>query len=351
MNKNYKFLILAISFLLLVSACNRGQGQPTSAPRNPFIGGTEGVVFDFERDAPPPEVTDSQTFPFNVILRLENKGEFEVPLGQIKVRLVGINPADFSQGVSLDARSIGGGEGFYGQTLDQDRNFASMKRTPEGDVIKGDLGFITFPQGGIKFNARNLPGNTEFTLKAEVCYKYQSKAISRLCILQNLIDRKPNALCNPNENKPVYTSASPVQVANFRQNVVGQNSVVFSFDIVHSGSGTIYKDTRGLGDTGQIGPGICQRDNPSSRRASIDKVYVRIKTNIGGSGFQPGNCNLEEAAGGNGFARLIDGRRTVTCNLDVTGQHTTDFESIVEIQLDYNYDITKSAKLLVKNLI
>lgn len=356
MDKKYLFLICAISLLLLISACSRGLSQPTSAPRNPYIGGTKGIIFDFEKDAPPPEVTDGQNFPFKIILNVENKGEYAVKMEELRARLVGFNPGDFGT-TDIDigvGNYLRGGEiGGSGETLDQDLD--KVKRTPEGDVISGGISFLNFPARAQFFQPREFPGNTEFNIKAEVCYKYQTKAVGRLCILKNLIDKKPNAVCDPNGAKQAYSSASPIQVTNFRENVVGKDQIVFSFDVVHSGSGTVYRDRRSAGDVGEIGPGICPRDNPSTRRAALDKVYVDVNPNIGGfvqSRFGLEGCNLEGPTNtGSGFIRLIGNKRTVTCTLNVPEQQrSTDYESIVEITLDFNYDESKSTKLLVKHL-
>lgn len=363
MRKHNRLLVLILFLVLALYGCTRGQSQPSGAPTDAFIGGTDGIVFEFEKDAPPPEVTDGAAFPFKVILRFENKGEFKISntqsagageeAGKLSVKLVGFNPLDFNQPLTstgaqgqiptgpkpmtdTDITSISGG---LFPTLDLE----PRKRTPEGEVIDGGISFVTFPPSGGSFNAVQFPGNTEFNFKAEVCYKYQTRAVTKLCILKTLIDQKPNVLCNPNEGKPTYNSGSPVQVANFRQNVVGQDEIVFSFDIVHSGSGTIYKDRGADAQAGE-----CPRDDPTKRRASLDKLYLQITTNLvrGGVVDVTRQCGVET----DGAVRLIDGSRTVTCRLNLQGQHQTDFESLVNIKLDFNYDDSKTIKVLVKHL-
>lgn len=338
-------LILFLILVLTLYGCGRGQSQPTGAPTDAFIGGTEGVAFEFERDAPPPEVTDGGAFPFKAILKLENKGEYKVIGGasssELNVRIVGFNPADFNQALtSIGARSpLSTAEiSTISRGVALSQSLEPKRRTPEGEVIDGGIAFMDFPPSGGSFNAIEFPGNTEFNFRAEVCYKYQTKAVAKLCILQNLIDIKPNALCNPNEEKRVDSSGSPVQVSNFRQNVVGQDKIVFSFDVEHSGSGTIYRD-----QGADALAGVCPRDDAARRRASMDKIHVMLTNrNIDVTS----QCSVETDQ----FIRLIDGRRTVTCNLDLTGQHQTDYESLVNIQLDFNYDESKTAKVLVKHL-
>ncbi|MBI2661460.1 hypothetical protein HYX09_04330 [Candidatus Woesearchaeota archaeon] len=363
---------MGILLAVLVSACSNDLSQPTGAPTTSFIGGSQGIAIEFERDAPPPEVTDQGTFIFKSILKLENKGEYEVPATYLRARLSGFHPSDFSQAaaaiganVAWTSTEIAGTDG-RGVYLDNPYSkIEPRKRTPEGEVIDGGIAFITFPQAaGAYFNAVPFPGNTEFTFKAEVCYKYQTQAVSKLCILQNLIDKKPDPLCEPTESKPVSSSGSPVQVSNFRQAVVGSNTLIFSFDIDHSGSGTVYAEggssynlneagTRSYTDAADYPPGVCPRgDDPESsarRRTSLDKVLVTVDIQgITPRGF---TCNLE-SGGSRGFIRLIGGQRTVTCTIEMDqAQRLTDFESVAKILLDFNYDDSKSTRVLVKHLI
>src|SRR3989338_6679680 len=97
MNKRYGIIVLLSALVLVLSACNQSGAATGGAPRTPFIGGTSGILIDFERDSPPPEVTDDESFGFTAIVRLKNDGEFKVPKDNIKVNLVGFDPADFGQ--------------------------------------------------------------------------------------------------------------------------------------------------------------------------------------------------------------------------------------------------------------
>ena len=94
-NRNYYMPVVLISIILAISACARGGSTPVGAPTSPFIGGTSGLVINFEEDSPPPEVTD-QAFPFKAIVRLVNEGEDEVLRNDVKVQLKGFSPKDFN---------------------------------------------------------------------------------------------------------------------------------------------------------------------------------------------------------------------------------------------------------------
>ena len=85
MDRKYYALILLICAVLLVSACKRSGAAGGGAPKTPFIGGTSGVTINFEKDSPPPEVTDDESFALNVIVRLKNDGEFAVNRNSIRL--------------------------------------------------------------------------------------------------------------------------------------------------------------------------------------------------------------------------------------------------------------------------
>src|SRR3989344_18085 len=232
MDKRFMLIALSLSLLLLISACKQG-GTAAGAPTTPFLGGTSGLVIDFEEGNPPEEVTDKDSFPFNVIVKLRNDGEDDVEATEVRVSLTGINPADFQTEFGK-LKELPSGDKLLGK-----------KKDSEGNVIEGTTSSVTFPNQadatGSTFKYKEeLSGNQEFTFRADVCYLYQTKAVATICALKNLITVKENALCDPSENKPVYSSSAPVQVANFKQGVAGENKITFSFDIVHSGNGLVF---------------------------------------------------------------------------------------------------------------
>src|SRR3989338_11280565 len=97
MNKRYYVIALLICLVLLVSACKKSGAAAGAAPRTPFIGGTAGISMNFEKDSPPPEVTDDKSFAFNAIVSLKNEGEYAVDNNDMRVNLVGFDPSDFGK--------------------------------------------------------------------------------------------------------------------------------------------------------------------------------------------------------------------------------------------------------------
>lgn len=130
MNRKYLILALLIISVLVLSSCKQSGAAAGSAPRTPFIGGTAGVSMNFEKDSPPPEVTDDQSFAFNAIVSLKNEGEYAIDSNDMRVNLVGFDPSDFGK----DFESL--------RDAQPDDILDSKKRDAEGNIIEGTTTFV-----------------------------------------------------------------------------------------------------------------------------------------------------------------------------------------------------------------
>ena len=334
MSKRHYILPLFVFLVLFVSACGSKSGASTgSAPRTPFIGGTAGITINFEKDSPPPEVTDDDSFGFKSIVRLKNEGEHSVPRDAVKVNLLGFDPADFGKSFD-DLRDV----------LPDD-NLDSKRRDAEGNIVEGATTYAQFPRSGDDFIPKKFPGNTPFTFRADVCYNYQTQANTKLCILRDMINVRDDAICRATEGKVIYSSSAPVQVVNFRQSVVGKDKLSFTFDVVLSGNVDIFwsKDKRKpvTFDDG------CPR-NPTARRAVENNVGVTITEIPTDPLFSDLKCGGLDG-GSTGVVRIINGRRTITCTASLV-QDRLDLEKTVGILLEYNVLDNKETQVLVKHL-
>jgi hypothetical protein len=329
MNKRVIFFALITSLLVLISACSNRGGTDTftSAPNTPFLGGSAGLFIEFEEGSPPEEVTDGGTFDFNAVVTLRNDGEFNLQKEDVKVDLIGILPQDFTAvPEDLDDKHP-----------DDDLN--ARRRDSEGNLIEGTTTFVTLPNNNDFFTfAGDLKGNQEFTFRAEVCYSYQTLGIADLCVLKDLINVRDDVICDPSLSKTIHSSSAPVQVANYRQNVLGVDKVGFSFDIVQQGNGVIYKaQEAGVNDPN------CPR-GARDRRSKENRVLVTVDTGLA-------NVRCTGLDGGNkGHVQLVRGRRSVTCTQELDPGRQ-DFERPIEIKLEYNYLDNKDARVVVKHLV
>ncbi|MAH33067.1 hypothetical protein CL615_01620 [archaeon] len=320
-------VILVFSIFLITGCGGTGIDAPANAPTTPFLEGSRGVEIKFLEGAPPEEVTDSGTFDFQAIVSLRNEGEYDLKRDDIKIDLLGILASDF--GANPDELN----------DKRPDDDPMPRRRDAEGNIIEATEVFVTFPNEDQFFDyERSVTGNTVFLFRADVCYKYQTKALSQICVLSDLVNVDADTVCDPIETKTVFSSSSPLQVNSFRQTVAGQNKIQFSFDITHSGNGDVFKE----GDASSPAAD-CPRD-PRERRQKENRVKVTVD-----SGLPNLRC---VGLDGNtvGFVTMNQGRRTVTC-LQELDSDRQDFETNVDITLDFNYRDDVDEEVLVKHLV
>ena len=339
MRKKRDARLIAFSVILLffIAGCENGDDGGGGAPTTPFLGGTEGLEIKFLEGNPPGEVTDGGTFPFQVLVSLKNKGEFDLKKEQVKIDLIGFLPEDFGITSAEDKEKL------TGQNPEDDPS--PKQRDSEGNIIEPIDTFVTFPSASSSVEEFNfggsIPGNTVFIFRADVCYSYHTRVVSEICVLESMVDVADDAICDPSEEKDVFSSGSPIKVDSFRQSVAGRDRIQFSFDIVHSGSGSIFDATTDA---------YCPKST-SERRIKEDRITVNVATGLSAGSL---NCvgldKSETDASASGVIRLVRGKRTITCtqNLDVD---RSDFKKGVDITLDFNYLDKVDQEVLVKHLI
>ena len=151
-----------ITFLILAGCASENKSTVTKS--STFIGGSEGVTVEFLENAPPAEVFDNNTYPFDVSVKLENKGEYDVPREQIKVILSGIDRKEFNNPPA---------------SLNPDENLEKSRIDSNGKVVQGTVAYVNFPNLIYK---ENLPGNTPFIIRADLCYQYGTIAQAKICV-------------------------------------------------------------------------------------------------------------------------------------------------------------------------
>lgn len=303
-----KIMVVLIGLMILLVGCEGGETKVGGAKA--FIGGTDSIDFDFMEETPPVEVYDGGQQPFEVTLFLENKGEFDVAKDDITVKLSGFYPGDFSSPVI---------------EKNPDEALDKSYIDPDGEEQKGTISYINFP--GFNF-AGTLVGNNEYTIRADVCYGYGTRAQADLCILEDLTSRE-DEVCEVDETKSVDSSSAPVLVENFEEEVAGTRKIKFSFDVVHRGSGLVSK----LGSNCNTDLGV------------KDKVWVEIDSGISGL-----SCSgLDSGTSTTGYTTLYGGKRKVICMQDVTSVDG-NFEKKTNILLKYDYKEHKERKILVKHI-
>ncbi|MBW2989884.1 hypothetical protein KY358_06225 [Candidatus Woesearchaeota archaeon] len=304
-----KLLVFLVAGLFMLVGC---QQQAETTTSKAFIGGTNSIEFNFMEGSPPAEVYDGGSYPFEVTLNLENKGEYDVASGDITVDLVGFYPGDFG-----DPETV--------KNPDEDLDKAYIDS--EGNTIPGTVTYMTFSDFSF---LGTLSANNEYRIRANVCYIYGATAQADLCILDDLT-KTQDAVCRVNEKKAVACSSSPVQVENFEETIGGTDKIIFSFDVVHRGTGLVSE----------------QGTDCSEETIDKNKVWVEVDGGLDGL-----SCSgLSDGTETTGYTTLYGGKRKIRCTQDISAEalQGQDFEKKVYIDIIYDYKEHKETRLMVKH--
>lgn len=304
-----KKVILFLVIGLFLVGCEKKVDTTFSKP---FIGGTNAAAFNFIEGSPPAEVYDGGSYPFEVTLNVENKGEYDVPKEKISVELVGFYPPDFN---NPEIKK------------NPDEDLGKSYIDSEGNIIPGTITYVTFP--GFNF-MEELKANNEYRIRANLCYVYGTIAQADLCVLDDLTKTK-DEVCKVSEKKSVDCSSAPVKIENFEESIAGTDKITFSFEIVQRGSGLVSK----------------KETSCSDETIDKNKVWVEIDSGLGGL-----SCSgLSDGTGTMGYTTLYGGKRMIRCTQDISAQELQgkDFEKKVNIKAEYDYKEHKEVNVLVKH--
>lgn len=306
-------IISIIFILVMLTACTGGgkSGEKIDLGA-PFVGGTAGLSADFVDFRT--DVFDGGRDPFDLVVKLENKGEATVAPGRVRVKISGVNPAEFGK---LEENLI----------LSPTEELMSVRKDPQGNALPGSQSTVEFI--GLNHFSPIAGAQVSFPLRADVCYTYSTQAVSKLCVRANLLNPEAGGICEIGEDKQVVNSGAPVQVSAVKESARGKDKLSFTFDVSNAGTGNIFE--RGS---------FCDR----STRAKEGRVYVTVDTGMPGlqcTGLTTTGTKAE------GFTTLFDGKKTVTCTQTVTTK--TDYEQQIKIEVVYDYEEFKQTQITVKS--
>ncbi len=315
--KNIRLVFLLLILAFLTIAQEGCQSKEDSGPNkiDPYIGGIGGLSIQFADGAPPDEVFDNKQWTFDVEVKIENVGEFDVKKEDVTVYLSGLNPYDFGKTES----------DFIKNGITED--LVATYKDFEGNIIESPEVYVTFP--GLTYQ-HELTANKEFPVRADVCYTYGTEAAANGCVRQNVLSVDKDAVCQVNEEKTVYNSGAPIQVTKFTEQPSGSDKIRYLFTISHKGSGRVYL------------PGSrC----PRSDRSAENKIHFKIDSNVADL-----SCNgLIGGSGKEGDVLLNNGERVIQCVQQTSS--SLDYIDTITITLTYDYKQSIDKNLLVKKSI
>lgn len=304
-------------FVLLLAGCQGGlpfgKKQPQQQP-SAFVGGTQGLEIAFSQDQPPAAVLDHGQEEFFITLLMRDLGEYTIPAGGVIGSLSGVVQSAFSL-KSLDVKST---TEVFGVTKEQ------------STVIPGAEEMLEF--GSAKF-LTDLPADTRFTLKADVCYAYQTQAVTTVCLRKNVLQKEVGEVCQINNPSLQFeNSGAPMQVVDFKQSSVGTNKVRASFKVVNKGIGAVYE------------PGTF-----STKCVGMEGEKNRVKVTVTSPGGTYSAQCTQLGGGSVGVATLVNNQKDITCTISTSGLQDITFQDLLIVKLDYQYREAVTTSLTVVN--
>jgi hypothetical protein len=308
--KGGKFtLMLFLIAIAFISGCAQEDVETTQV-QTAFIGGTSGLVASFVPQSPPDEVFEGSGF--DIAVKVENIGEYDVPAGEAEVFLGGISSVAFG----LDKIS------------DVNTGDLTAAAKIQDTQIPGGVEHYEFESAG----APDFPGDQQFTVIAKMCYPYRTKAVSTACIRPDLFQQVTGTteLCTTSGPKQTASSGAPIAVTSVEQIPLQRQKLGFSIVIKNLGLGTPY-----------IGVEDCRE----LTFRDINKVQIS-KLSLP----SVGDIDPVEACSQNGDYTLVNNEATAFCTINIGEEVIGEFEDVLNVELDYSYTEQISRLFTVRNV-
>lgn len=308
------FVTLTILISLFLASCNN-TAQTTTGP---FVGGTEGLKMTYSVGAPPDMIFDNKGYPFAVMLELQNVGEYDILEGEGMVRLIGLLPDHF-----------GYNDDFYKEVPAIPGN----KKNFDGNVLPGEKALVSFEN----LNYQNdLQGNQEMVFRTELCYNYQTRSSTQICIKDDVLGNiNTNKICDLQGTKQVFNSGGPVHVTEVTEVPSGEHKVQVTIKVGHVGpvNGEVFKPETSW-DVNSCDTSITNQEK------NIVKVNVYLPENSGNAKLECRGLETDSGAstGNSGLLRLYQGMpRMFTCTIEGSDSGRNIYQELMYVDLEYAY--------------
>lgn len=315
-------MILGIfSVLLLLTGC--GEEGPAVSTGGGYIGGTGGLLIEYIQDAPPEKVLDAAQESFAINLQLTNQGEYTIKAGEVLATLSGVNLATYD---------------IAEPTL---RNLAQIEAVRDlSDGTRLDGGISTDLSYTAEYQT-DLPVDQEQTLITNVCYAYQTKATTQMCLRQEVTGRGEDSdVCKIGNPLTAGNSGGPIQITQITESRISKNAISVTMTVENLGVGKVYA------------PQAIEEPKCSETGTNLKEMKDTVYLSLSFPGL-PGTPVSRGKFQGNseGLLRVVNGRGQLSCTVDTSNLQETTFTEEPSIVVDYVYREDISTPILIQNVL
>jgi hypothetical protein len=188
------YIAVVFSLIIFVSGCT----MPSFTSEDDievvgFVGGENSLDVSFVGNNPPSRVFQNHNF--NVILQLENKGEYN--LNKEDVRVLISNMQNF---------------GLQDNIIRYNEHDIPKRTKTEVDFIPGGIDYISF--NDLAYSGPSvLTEDSPISISVDVCYPYQTIAIADICVTRE----RAEDVCDPFGEPNIQTSSGPMLITKINQ--------------------------------------------------------------------------------------------------------------------------------------
>ncbi|MFT4244266.1 MAG: hypothetical protein ACMXYB_02315 [Candidatus Woesearchaeota archaeon] len=297
--------------IIIIGCAENGGGSGGGGQMEQFRGGSSFVDFTLEPGSPPSTILDSGIDIFDISLKIENNGEWDIEPNSIRILLENFDEArwgDNSQKNFVIANQMVGFDSLYN--------------------IEGDFEYVTFA------NLQYLPelSQNSFTHNylIRACHPYGTKVAFTACIdnqARRSQDQTQVRLCEGFSNREFSVSSGPIDISRIEQQVInGRLRLIFTIrnNVLESTDVTLFSPGS-LNDMCRVSDGITENQVRNGIQLSLTDDIVG-----------------EFSCGGDGSVSFSGGvsERTIVCESDISDLSVQELPMLLNIE----YDVLKNMR-------
>ena len=308
-------LLVSLAVTMLLAGCAEGGsgsgGGGSGNQMEQFRGGSSFVEFTLEPGSPPATILDSGIDTFDISLKIENRGEWDIEPNSLRVLLENFDEARWGNNTQ--------------------KNFVIANQMVGFDSlfnIEGDFEYVTFTNLQYILELSQNSFNHNYLIRA--CHPYGTKVAFTACIdnqARRSQDQTQVRLCEGFSNREFSVSSGPIGISRIEQQVInGRLRLIFTVrnNILESTDVTLLSPGS-LNDVCRISEGIAENQVRNN-------VQLTLSDDIVG----------EFSCSGDGRVSFSGGvpERTIVCESDISDLSVQELPMLLNIE----YDVLKNMR-------